>query len=48
MTVVSYSKMAELTEVKFELWVQVGSRNHVLDGVQVPLCSDTVGWSFDP
>jgi len=32
-TIVRPTKMAEL----FELWTQVGLRNHVLDGVQIPM-----------
>jgi len=35
-TVVSCAKSAELIEMPFGLWALVGSRNHVLDGVQIP------------
>jgi len=30
------AKMAELIKMLFGLWTRVGSRNHVLDGVQIP------------
>ena len=30
-------KTAELIEMPFVLWAGVGSRNHALDGVQIPL-----------
>jgi len=36
-TILSPAKMAELIEVLFGLWTQVGLRNHVLDGVQIPM-----------
>jgi len=35
-TVMSPAKMAEPVELLFGLWVWVGSRNHVLDGLQIP------------
>jgi len=31
----SYAKMAEMIKMPFDLWAGVGSRNHVLDGVQI-------------
>ena len=31
-TVVIYAKMAELIEMPFGLWAQMGPRNHVLGG----------------
>ena len=36
-TVVSPTQMAEPIEIPFGLWTPVGPRNHVLDGVQIPL-----------
>jgi len=35
-TVLSPAKVAQLIEMQVGLWAQVGSRNHVLDGVQIP------------
>ena len=35
-TVLSPAKTAELIEMPFLLWAGVGSRNHALDGVQIP------------
>jgi len=29
-------KTAEVIKIPFELWTQLGPRNHVLDGVQIP------------
>jgi len=29
--------MAELMEMPFEMWIQVGPRNHALDGVQISM-----------
>jgi len=34
-TVVSPAKKAEPIEMPFGLWFQVGSKNHVLNGVQI-------------
>ena len=31
----NFSKMAEPTELPFEMWTQVGPRNHVLDEVEI-------------
>ena len=28
--------MAKPIEIPFEIWIPVGPRNHVLDGVQIP------------
>jgi len=41
-TVVSCAKTAEPIEMPFGLWARVGSKNHVLDGVQIPLCKGTI------
>jgi len=35
-TIVSPAKMSEPIEMPFGLWAQMGPRNHVLDGVQIP------------
>jgi len=34
--IVNPAKTAEQIEMSFELWTQVDSRNHELDGVQIP------------
>jgi len=34
--VMSPAKTAEPIEMSFGLWTQVGPRNHVVDGVQIP------------
>jgi len=34
--------MAEPIEMPFGLWAQVGSRNHVLDEVQITVCATTI------
>jgi len=34
--IVSPVNMAELIQMLFGLWTQVGPTNHVLDGVQIP------------
>jgi len=33
---VSPAKMVEPIKMPFEMWTQVGPRNHLLDGVQIP------------
>jgi len=35
-TAVSLAKMAELIEMPFGMWTQVGRRNHVLDEARIP------------
>jgi len=35
-TIVSPAKTAELIEMPFGLWTQVGPMSHALDGVQIP------------
>ena len=35
-TIINPAKTTELMETWFGLWTQVGPRNHVLDGVQIP------------
>jgi len=35
-SVVNCAKIAEPIETPYALWTQVGSRKHVLDGVQIP------------
>ena len=41
-TVVSPAKTAELIEMLFRLWALVGSRNHVLDVVQIAPCGGAI------
>jgi len=44
------AKMAEQIEMPFGSWTWVGPRNHVLDGVQIPLWEGAIsrgkGWSI--
>jgi len=39
-TLVSPAKTAEPIKILFGLWTRVGPRNHVLDGVQIPMGRD--------
>jgi len=44
-TIVNPAKTAEPIEIPFWLWTRVASGslgNHVLDGVQIPLCEETI------
>ena len=41
-TVISCSKTAESIKIPFGLRAWVGSKNHVLDGVQVPQCEGAI------
>ena len=34
-TIVSSAKMAEPIKMPFGMWIWMGARNHVLDGVQI-------------
>ena len=34
--------MIEPINMLFELWTWVGPRNHMLDGVQIPLCEGAI------
>jgi len=36
------TQTAEPIEMPLALWFRVGSRNHVLDGVQIPLCEGAI------
>jgi len=42
-TLVSPAKTAELIEMPFGLWAQMGPRNHVLDGVHIPIRRGILG-----
>jgi len=41
-TIVSPAKTAEPIEMPIELWTWVGSRNRVLEGVQMPRCEGAI------
>ena len=41
-TFVSAAKMAKPIEIPFWLWNQVGPRNQILDGVQIPACEGAI------
>jgi len=36
--IVCPAETAELIEMSYGMWTQVGPRNHVLDGIQIPRC----------
>jgi len=42
-TIVSTAKTAEPIKLPFELWTRVGSMDHVLDGVQIPMHKGNFG-----
>jgi len=39
---VSSAKTSEPIKMPFEMCTQMGPRNHVLDGVQIPTCEETI------